>query len=259
MAMKVCLMSTYFKERMPNYLRWYCEELLTYFDRVILLIFESLCDEDIEFLDSVNSNANNQKTAHERLVPYVLRENSGFDFGAWYRGLDYLDGCKHIGFVNDSCIPFRSFKKFFEWFDSGRCTYAGFTNNMEFNYHIQTYFVVARGEETIQAIRKFFSDRGIIHDKFQVIKKYEIGLSQYLIDNGFKIAAMYDCKDGKINWTMKKPMELMKQGFPFVKKKLGISHFTSLMKEIASACCENINVEYIIEGVQKDGLWPDKV
>lgn len=238
---------------MLNYLRWYCEELLTYFDRVILLIFDQLTDDDMEFIDSINCNST--KLGYQRLVPHVLNENSGFDYGAWYRGLSYLDGCTHIGLANDSCVPFRRFKGFFDWFDRGRCTYAGFTNNMEFHYHIQTYFVVARGEETIQTIREFFQQKGIITEKFEVIQQYEIGLSQHLIDRRFHIAAMYDCKDGKINWTMKKPEQLLRQGFPFIKRRLGIAQFLPLVREITSMCCENINVDYIIKGLcnQEEG------
>lgn len=244
--MKTALMSTYFNGRMPNYLRWYLEELRTYFDRVVLLTYNTIVPSDNIFCESIGG-----------IVQHVLSENSGFDFGAWNRTIHYLDNCTHGCLVNDSCIPFRPLKPFFEWFDKNRCDYAGFTNNLEFHYHIQSYFVIMRGEKTISFVKDFFKEKGIITNKFKVIQEYEIGLSNALASHGFKIGAMYDCKIGKVNWTMKRAIELINMGYPFVKRRLGIKKYANILKEIAAMSCDNVNIEYILEGLTNESSKPD--
>lgn len=240
--MKVALMSTFFHGEMLNYLKWYCEELRTYFDKVVLLVFEPLAVSDQNFLQSVGG-----------IDEYLLPENRGFDFGAWYHGLNCVPpDCTHLAFVNDSCVAFRSLKPFFAWFDKNNCDYAGLTNNLEFTYHIQSYFIVVRGQATVKLVKEFFSRKGIIADKQRVIQEYEIGLARHMPDHNIKIGCLYDCKVGKINWTMKKPVELLEAGFPMIKRKLGVYQYAELLKNIAANSCDNVNIDYLLEGLEQE-------
>lgn len=240
---KICLMSTFFHGRALNYLRWYCEELLEYYDLVCFLHYDRLCPSDSDWLFSHAG----------RIMPHRLEENRGYDFGAWYHALHALahrlDDVTHLGMANDSCVPFKKFKPFFDWFDKSGNDYAGFTNNQELHYHIQTNFVVVRGEAPIQTLLKHFRQTGVLPKKWDVIKQYEVGLSRTMRDSGHRIGSFLDCTTSKINWTIRRPAELIRHGFPLVKRRLGVHRFIPLMREISYSSGENVNIDYITEGI----------
>lgn len=235
-AHRTCLFSTYFKGRMPNFVRFYCEELREYFTRLVLIIHEELSVDDRGFIERIGG------------IDPVIVENVGFDYGAWHKTIHLLDGAERAGFFNDSCICFRKLTKFFKWFEDSSFGWGGLTDNLEFHHHIQTYAVLMR-QQVIVEVQKFFYRTGLITDKFQVIQQYEIGLSRYL-KTVTKIGCMFDCRAGGVNHTMIKPAELIARGFPMIKRRLPLQDFMPILQNAIAYGVDNINLEYLLEGAE---------
>ena len=109
-----------------------------------------------------------------------------------------------------------------------KSNYVGFTDNYEIKFHIQSYFLVIKNEG-INLAFAYFKKNGIISDFNKVVMTYEIGLSQYMLKKGQRPKALFNAtkynKGGKINITIQFAEELIKDGFPFIKRKLLLKNF----------------------------------
>lgn len=111
----------------------------------------------------------------------LLRENAGFDFGAWadlLRWLPELWTVKRLIFANDSVVgPFQSLSGMFERL---RRTDAGFfalTDCTLHQYHAQSYFFGWSGRNlAAAALRSFWNNVENFSNKESAIHKYEIPL-----------------------------------------------------------------------------------
>lgn len=117
----------------------------------------------------------------ERADAVVLRENIGFDFGAWADLLRWrpdLWSARRLIFANDSVMgPFRPLLEMFERLRQRDAGFFALTDCTIHQYHAQSYFFGwSQRNLAAPALRSFWSNIENVHDKEQVIQKYEIPL-----------------------------------------------------------------------------------
>jgi len=123
--------------------------------------------------------------------------NQCHDFGMWFRVLWNMRVSRldTIALVNDSCTIHAPLDEVFavagvhpEW----KCW--GITDSSEIRPHLQTYFVVVRGE-AIRHLLDFIHQSKMsvkdMQDKWTVIRDFEVGLSTFLNSRGVQVHAVY--------------------------------------------------------------------
>ncbi len=132
-------------------------------------------------------------SALERLnIQVITRRNEGHDFMSWKVGLNAvedLDTYNEILICNDSVYgPIVPLEPVFRQMNRERCDFWGITENADVNYHIQSYFIVFRKRAVkSEAFSDFWSRVSIRKDKQDIIRMYEVGLSQALIQAGLQV------------------------------------------------------------------------
>lgn len=204
----ICFFCSYYSgSSLPIYVRYYLTELTRHFTEVVLLTNEkTILPADTDFLQSLN-------------IPYRLYENEGFDFGMWHKALrEYdIEQYDRVGLINDSCILFKKLDFFFEWLESENVDYAGMTDCNAIQYHIQSYFLIIN-KTTIAPVKEYIERNGVVTNIKEVIKVYEVGLSQYLIGLGLKLTAYYPIQ------CIQLPLKNSSEGNRKLKDKLILSH-----------------------------------
>jgi rhamnosyltransferase len=126
----------------------------------------------------------------------LVRENFGFDFCMWRRGLLEFDlsGFDELLLINSSIIgPLQPLDQFWQNPDMADCDFWGLTDNNEIESHLQSFFVLFR-RQVFQSAR--FADfwRSVLpyHNKQQIIRSYEVGLTRWLEEGGFKWKAAFE-------------------------------------------------------------------
>lgn len=216
----ICLFSSYFiQDKIPFYIKVYLEELNRHFDELVFITNEKeLNFSEIDYLKNLN-------------IRLELVVNEGFDFGMWYKILTQIEVAEYtrIGLINDSCILFRKLDPFFQWINENGLDYCGLIDSNEINYHIQSYFLIINSPALI-SLRDYFLKNGVIHSKEQIIRVYEVGLSEYMIQKGFKLGAYFNCykyvKMKKVNIFYCKLAELIRDGLPLVKQKTVLDYLS---------------------------------
>lgn len=231
---KLCIFLHYFSEGyFPVYVQYYVNELYLYFDEVKIVTNNRKIVRRPEIMNEGIS------------IQYV--ENEGYDFGMFYKAfqtnnpIDY----NQIACINDSNILFGDLKTFFKWGINQQVDFWGLVDSYEApwfsshrnNYHIQSHFLVFN-EKAINSLPSFFNNldlKNIYTEKDTkklrryIVDKWEIGLSQFLFDKGFKSATFFDSEvlltkykvKGK-NITHSLYQELIKEGYPLLKKKVAL-------------------------------------
>ena len=210
----ICLFSSYFQGgEIPYYVKVYLEELVNYFDEVVLLTNEKVLGEkEGEYLA-------------KHAIKLRLYDNEGMDFGMWHKALNEFKEVDYdrIGLINDSCILLKSLQPFFDWANSSSLDYAGMIATGKVSLHIQSYFLVVN-KNAIGHVRTFFEVNGIKKTYKGIIMNYEIGLSEYLLAKDMKIGGFYDYSARTdVNPAFILAGELIKKGSPIIKKKI-LSH-----------------------------------
>lgn len=184
---KLCIFASYEKENISIENIIYANTLAEYFDTVIYI--------------TNNRTTNTPSIYLSKNIKYVYTYNMCYDFGMWFRILKNLDisNIENITLVNDSMIllnPNKLLKILNEYNDKKMW---GFTDSNEINYHIQSYFLAFRGLETISVLKEFVDNSNIHNDvnldKMDIVKKYEIGISQFIISNNICITPVYKITD----------------------------------------------------------------
>lgn len=190
------------------------------------------CGFEVHVVSASPSIDRRDRAAVEAMgIAVHLRENSGFDFGAWQWGLHRLSPSDDVDWLllaNDSVFGpiFDLVPVVHEQIDAG-ADFWGLTDSYEFAWHLQSYFVCFRGDVARSAaFRAVFAQdfargakRGAIHDG-------EIFLSQALIDAGYRPAVVWPFDRLDAGWGVCNPMHfywdrlIAQQRCPFVKREL---------------------------------------
>jgi SAM-dependent methyltransferase len=133
----------------------------------------------------------------EKLRPLVDEflevENLGFDFFMWKSALRSVDlgPFDELVLMNSSVYgPFGDPASLFAAMRDRACQVWGITESHEHDRHVQSYFIVFRRPVlSSPAFRAFWDSVLPYRNKRQVIRSYEIGLTQWLEGNGIVVAA----------------------------------------------------------------------
>ncbi len=206
--------------------------------------------ENIVFVSDCNLN-DSELNKIKDIVIYSTGERHGeYDFGSYKRGYLYLKengllaDISELIFVNDSCYgPLYSLETVFCKMQYKDCDFWGINlNEIEVGSHIQSFFLVFRKQvfsaDIFDDFVKAVKDET---NKSDIIRKYEIGLSQMLLAKGFKMDAFIDAP---VKWSVCEWV-LSKYNNPFVKKS------------IVNKLCK-IYVEFVFEFIKK-GVYSSKL
>lgn len=216
----------------PLYVKIYVDEISKYFDQVILV---------------TNERSAQAEASYKKLnISTVFVKNEGYDLGMFYKVFQSInpEDYAQIACINDSNILFNELLPIFNWSKEHQSDFWGVIDSNQKpsfsthknNYHIQSHFIVFN-RKAIQKLPEFF-DSIIIQDIYdekssklvrqEVINKWEVGLSQYLINEGLTCKSYIDSQSycqlylsGKsTNVSLKLYPELIRSGFPLLKIKV---------------------------------------
>ncbi len=147
------------------------------------------------------SNASPPALDWERIgaatVLRIERANVGRDFGGWRDALalamPYFGKPAELLLVNDSVLgPVRSLGPVLEALRSGGDGLFGLTESRGGGAHLQSYFVMARGEAAVDEMIGHLGDCRPSRSKWRLVQQGEIGLTTRFLRNGHRVAALFD-------------------------------------------------------------------
>lgn len=160
---------------------------------------------------------------------FHVRDNVGFDFGAWSQILSINPGwrsAKKIYLINDSIVgPFseNGLKSIISEIRNSQEDLIGLTDNLKPQYHLQSYFLSINN--TLLSNDSFYNyliTMKNLPTKQMVIDGYETRLSKFAEDLGYTTKAIFSIKNYKTkkDKTIYHAEEIIKQGFPYLKVSL---------------------------------------
>ena len=150
-----------------------------------------------------------------------VRQNLGFDFAAWahvLREAPKLFAANILYLLNDSVIgPLneKNFTKVLHKIRHSSAAVVGLTDNFEFCWHIQSYFIAVK-KSAMGVLEEFMDEVMILPDREDVISEYEITLTPAFREAGLAVEVLFPSKDNR-NPTMSDWKRLIHAGLPFVK------------------------------------------
>lgn len=217
---------------------------------------EIISDEDIRYIKACSeftqyfvfvTNSNLKREELDKIRPFaqkiIIRENIGYDFGAWrdaFFELDFekLKNYDELIFINNSCyLVNNNFRYIFNKMEKRNCDFWGMTlspfledgsyiNQKCINEHIQSFFQVFKKEVFLN--ETFIDFLGNIKNEerlVDVIANYETQLTEQLNNAGFKYAVFVEETRllskfiGNYSIPYEYPMLLLLLDMPLVKKK----------------------------------------
>jgi hypothetical protein len=155
-----------------------------------------------------------------------LRENEGFDFGAWSSLLERrpdLWRSRRLLFANDSLFgPFDGFPAMIEALREADNDIVSLTRSRQIKPHFQSFFFMLQHEALdSQAVRDFWRDVRNLPRKWDVSRWYEVELLAIARRSGLSFRSLFAPNETrrtrKLNPSIHLWRELVVLGFPFVK------------------------------------------
>jgi len=183
---RVCIFAHYDKDAyIHGYVNFYIEKLSLLFDVYFVSAAECL-PEEMSQLQQIETFCKG----------IVVRANVGYDFGSWRCGLetlgDKISEYDEMLLCNDSVYgPVNgSFDEIVKYFSNSDLDVMSVTDSFEIQYHLQSYFVMYKKPVfTRDFFAQFWSRIKLQKSKWDIIFKYEIGLSDTLTKSGFTIGS----------------------------------------------------------------------
>lgn len=176
----VCLFASHtFSSFLPEYVYYYLNEIKK---SNLSLVFISSSPISIDDLQKLT-----------RFADIVIeKENKGTDFGAWCAALRWLNYGKNfqtLYLCNDSVFgPLSPLEEIHKKFYSENYDVLGITDSHQgIGYHIQSYFIgLKKSVLSSEVWESIWAQMSFHKDKQKVIEYYEIGLTEQLVNAGFK-------------------------------------------------------------------------
>lgn len=126
----------------------------------------------------------------------ITRGNAGFDFGSWKEAFLQTPEwplADQILLCNDSIYgPLFDLKTVFLEMAKGDYDFWGLSDNTQFWYHLQSFFLVFNKRLIQSPVFKDFWDKvEYLEDKMQIIMRYELGLTATFQHHGFKAGSYF--------------------------------------------------------------------
>jgi lipopolysaccharide biosynthesis protein len=193
-----------------------------------LTALREVCDE-IHFATTAQLAPEELAKLDGLVASHRVCENAGYDFGMWaqtIRALDLRDWDELV-LTNSSVFgPLTSLAQTFQSMEGTPCDFWGMTDSLEIEYHIQSFFIVFRNAVLKSGqVQAFFASVLPYRHKWQVIRSYELGLTHFMLDQGFVPGVVASVQDpalrlGVCNPCIWAPVALTKLGVPYVKVEL---------------------------------------
>jgi hypothetical protein len=131
----------------------------------------------------------------------LWRNNLGWDFASWHAGIDYLEAVgialDQLLLTNDSCYgPLAGLDEVLAKMDFEASSVWSLTDGFFGGYHLQSNFLIF-GRDVLEskAISKFFDQYKFYTTKNEIVREGEIGFSRFLMNEGFKLGAVFRYED----------------------------------------------------------------
>ena len=235
-------------------------------DYVIFYLTELKKVSDIIFSSDGELPVNELEKINHLCLFETSIKHGEYDFGSHKRAYklaiekDILKNYDWLILANDSCYgPFVPFDKIFIKMESLPLDFWGMTHNtVDKSPHIQSYFVALNKSSFLSDIFKNFILSIQKEDiRRNIIIKYEHGLTKCLHENGYKYDTYMPDVLGKFtNDPLKNWDEMIKKGFPFIKRTLFTRNTYNLRnlknyKKIINNQHPNYNTDLIEENLNR--------
>jgi len=211
-------------DEVKAYVVYYLEQLRKDCTRIVFVSTARLRDSELD-----------------KIRPYagqiLMKDNAGYDFGMWRHAIDRTDfrDVDELVLTNSSIFgPVFPLGPIFGRMEDDPSDFWAMTDNFEYRWHLQSYFLVLRRPVlNSRAFQEFFASVLPYRDKGPVVLSYEVGLTSYLVENGFSAGAFAPIESWA-SWAMRRrmdlerrwnptlfcPAKLLSLGMPFVKMML---------------------------------------
>lgn len=127
----------------------------------------------------------------------IERDNRGYDFAGYAAGLDAagdLSGYAEVVLCNDSFVgPLRPYRRIFAEMAGRPLDFWGITASRRIEPHLQSYFLVFRSWVVASPVfTRFWAELIPLAQRRDVIRRYEVGLSQTLLRAGFAMGSYFE-------------------------------------------------------------------
>ena len=159
----------------------------------------------------------------------IFKEHNEMDFGSWKLGLNFLKNknVENLLLVNDSIIgPFIDIRKILDSMKNKKVDFWGISSaGAGAEFHIQSYFLYFK-KKCLKSkfFRNFFLNIKKQKSKADLVKHYEIGLTQGLISNGMKTGSYLGHFNKDINSNENCINLFLENKLPFFKVKNFVSN-----------------------------------
>jgi lipopolysaccharide biosynthesis protein len=161
------------------------------------------------------------------LCGVLVRENNGYDFGAWshlYSLLSKELKADRLFLINDSMLgPLskRLFDELFQKITSSNADFLGLIANAEPIFHLQSFFlVIKKSVLRDERFSTFFTNLWNLPTKSMVIDFYETRLTRLVMQLGYSVEAMYELPEysnEKSDAVINRIQQLSEINFPYLK------------------------------------------
>jgi rhamnosyltransferase len=168
---------------LTDFTRRLLENLLRHAERVVLV--STRLDAD-------------QAVGLDERITVIVRENVGYDFYSFRTGVlavEALYAYDELIIANDSVLMIdpEGMDRAFAKMQGVECGAWSMTESQQVSRHLQSYFMVFRKDVFFsQYFHQFWSDVRVLDDKWEIILSYEIGLTQWLLHHGVRIASAFE-------------------------------------------------------------------
>lgn len=208
-AAEVCIFVSYAPGGIvPAYSRFHARAWADAAFRVIVVLNTDAFDQDIETDDLSFASG------------VLVRENRGYDFGAWATTLQQLPEIRDaslVALVNDSMYgPLDTFPQMLAGVRALDADVIGATESLEFGRHFQSFLLFFKTRAlSSEAFWRFW--RSVrAGGRIVAIYRYELNLMKLLQRAGLRCAALFGSRDRR-NPTLTRWRELISDGFPYLK------------------------------------------
>jgi lipopolysaccharide biosynthesis protein len=206
---EVCIFVTYAPGGVvPDYSRFHALAWADAGFQLVMVLNTDVFDEDIKTDDLSFASG------------VFVRENRGYDFGAWATALQQLRGIKSaslVALVNDSMFgPLDGFSQMLERVRATDADVIGTTESVEFGRHLQSFLLFFKTRALDSEVFWRFWSKVRAGGRIIAIYRYEHGIFEKLEEAGMRCVALFPSSDRR-NPTLTRWRSLVDEGFPYVK------------------------------------------
>lgn len=212
------------EDRLDDYVLYYVKSLLIIVDTLFFVSVSRLNENDINTLSALGAQV-------------IQRKNIGYDFFSYKKGIELLnlDDYDELFLCNDSVYgPFNNLSALGDKMRKRGADFWGVTESNECARHLQSYFLCF-GKEVLQSrvFQSFWTELEALDDKSEIIQRFEVGLSQKLLKNGFRLDALVPVKQ-------KSALQRLRGGWrrplrTYSKRWLQLSFYTEVMNILSGS------------------------